>query len=415
MIIKKEILNKIIAHAQKDAPIEACGYLAEKDDVVVQCYEMTNVDKSKEHFSFDPKEQFEVVRQARENNLELYAVYHSHPKTPARPSEEDIKLAHDPNMTYVIISLTDNKQVVKAFNISSGDIEEIEMHIEEALDPAELKKIGMIQQKQKGYFAMRLRTVGGDLAAAQLKKIAEISDKYADGEVHLSTRQGIEIHNVKQENLAKAREELKEADIEMGACGPRIRVVVACPGELTCRWGIINTKDIARKLDAKYFRKDTPHKFKMAVTGCPHNCAKATENDIGVMGGILPEWDNNICIHCDLCVNVCPTKAIYKENNEYKLDESKCILCSICTLSCPVSSWKPQKKGYSLFLGGTMGKIPRLGTRVPELIESEDRLMELIEKAVEYYRKHGRKKERFGHMIDRIGERQVIKEIVHGV
>ena len=48
-----------------------------------------------------------------------------------------------------------------------------------------------------------------------------------------------------------------------------------------------------------------------------------------------------------------------------------------------------------------MGKIPRLGTRVPELIESEQRLMELIERAVSYYKKYGRKKERFGHMIDR--------------
>jgi dissimilatory sulfite reductase (desulfoviridin) alpha/beta subunit len=283
------------------------------------------------------------------------------------------------------------------------------------MDPAELKKIGIIQQKQEGLYAMRIRAVGGDLTAQQLKKIAEVSEKYADGEVHLSTRQGVEIHNVKQVDLETAQKELKKAGIEMGACGPRVRVIVACPGAATCRWGIIDTKKLARELDAKYFRKETPHKFKIAVTGCPHNCAKATENDIGVMGGILPKWEKEKCINCDLCVNVCPTKAIYKEGGEYKLDKKRCILCPICTASCPTNSWAIAKKGYSLFIGGTMGKKPRLGTRVPGLIENKEKLMKLIERAVQFYKKHGRKKERFGHLIDRLGEKEVIKEISDGV
>ena len=107
--------------------------------------------------------------------------------------------------------------------------------------------------------------------------------------------------------------------------------MVACPGNSTCKWGIIDTKDISKELDKRYFREDTPHKFKLSVTGCPHNCAKATENDIGIMGGILPCWKKEICINCDLCVNVCPTQAITKENDEYVLNEDKCIYCSICT------------------------------------------------------------------------------------
>ncbi|MFH1836858.1 MAG: 4Fe-4S dicluster domain-containing protein [Candidatus Omnitrophota bacterium] len=283
------------------------------------------------------------------------------------------------------------------------------------MDPSELKKIGIIQQKQKGLYAMRLRTVGGDLLAVQLKKVAEVSERYADGEVHLSTRQGVELHNVKQTDLAAAQKELELVGIKMGACGPRVRVIVACPGKVTCRWGVIDTKELAKKLDAKYFRKDTPHKFKLAVTGCPHNCAKATENDIGIMGGILPKWEKVKCIDCDLCVNVCPTKAIYKKDDEYKLDKKKCILCPICTASCPTNSWVVEKKGYSLFIGGTMGKQPRLATRVPGLIEDNEELMKLADRAVELYKKYGRKKERFGHLIDRIGVKKVIKEITDGV
>lgn len=424
MKIKKEIIKKIIAHAKRDAPIEACGYLASKAGIVAKHYEMTNINKSQEHFSFAPEEQFEVVKDARAGGLEICAVYHSHPETDARPSPEDIKLAFDPNLVYVIVSLQKGKQDVKAFTIKHGKVEGVKMEIEGKstgevskveTDLSELKRVGMIQQKQKDYFAMRLRTVGGDLTTVQLKKIAEVADKYADGRVHLSTRQGVEIHNVHHKHLVAARQELKEAGVEMGACGPRIRVIVACPGEVTCRWGIIETKQLAKELDAKYFRKDTPHKFKLAVTGCPHNCAKATENDVGIMGGILPKWEEEKCIHCDLCVNICPTKAISKQDDQYKLDKKKCILCSICTASCPTSSWVVEKKGYIFFIGGTMGKKPRFATRYSKLIEDKTELMKLIEQAVQFYRKHGRKKERFGHLIDRFGEEKAVKEITDGV
>ncbi|MFA5180485.1 MAG: 4Fe-4S dicluster domain-containing protein [Syntrophales bacterium] len=281
-------------------------------------------------------------------------------------------------------------------------------------DIAALQKIGMIQQKQQEYFAMRLHVVGGDLTSTQMEKVAEVAEKYGRGQLHLSTRQGIEIHFVHHSNLEPARKELESVGVKMGACGPRIRIVVACPGELTCRWGIIDTKAIAHDLDEKYFRQETPHKFKLSVTGCPHNCAKATENDIGVMGGLLPVWQRDACTDCGLCVNICPTGAIQKNGEDYVLNSAKCINCSICTSSCPMDAWTADKHGFILWLGGTMGKIPRLANRLPELIETKERLYELIDRAVEYYRRNGRKKERFGHMIDRIGIEKVNEEILHG-
>src|SRR3990172_3228088 len=182
----------------------------------------------------------------------------------------------------------------------------------EQFDLAALKKVGMIQQKQKKYFAMRLHAVGGDFTSEQMIKIAEVAERFGKGRLHLSTRQGIEIHFVHHFNLEPARKELEAAGVAMGACGPRIRIIVACPGNFTCKWGIIDTKEVAHILDEKYFRQETPHKFKLSVTGCPHNCAKATEKDIGVMGGILPEWDAPQCNDCGLCVNTCPTEAIQK-------------------------------------------------------------------------------------------------------
>lgn len=122
--IKKSVYNQLLQHAMKDAPIEACGYLSEKDGVITINYPLTNKDASPEHFSFDPKEQFDTVRKIRAEKMKLAAVYHSHPQTPARPSQEDIRLAFDPNLSYVIVSLANGDSSVRSFRISKGSVEE---------------------------------------------------------------------------------------------------------------------------------------------------------------------------------------------------------------------------------------------------------------------------------------------------
>jgi proteasome lid subunit RPN8/RPN11 len=110
-----KIIEQIAEHAKRDYPIEACGYLTGKDDVVSDIIKMTNTDKSNEHFSFDPKEQFQAVKYARSRGERLIAVYHSHPDTPARMSREDIRLANDTEIKYIIFSVKDN--VIKCFEI----------------------------------------------------------------------------------------------------------------------------------------------------------------------------------------------------------------------------------------------------------------------------------------------------------
>ncbi len=117
--IKEQVLRQIVAHAEKEVPVEACGYLAGKDGVITKHYELTNVDHSPEHFSFDPEEQFNVLKQARNEGLEIMANYHSHPATPARPSQEDIRLAYDPAISYFIVSLAGNP-TIRSFKIKNG-------------------------------------------------------------------------------------------------------------------------------------------------------------------------------------------------------------------------------------------------------------------------------------------------------
>lgn len=127
--IPKKVYNQIIAHAKRDLPIEACGYLAGKDGKISYAVEMDNIDKSPEHFSFDPQEQFDAFKKAQKDGLRLIGTYHSHPSTPARPSKEDIKLAYDPIISYIIISLQEETPDMKSFKIKNGEVsnEEIEV------------------------------------------------------------------------------------------------------------------------------------------------------------------------------------------------------------------------------------------------------------------------------------------------
>ncbi len=121
--------ESICIQAKKEVPYEACGYLAGIDGAVKAVYPMVNVDHSEDHFSLDPKEQFAVIKQARQAGLDILAVYHSHPASPARPSKEDIRLAYDPNVVYVIVSLLGDLPDLKAFRIIDGVVSGVDVKI----------------------------------------------------------------------------------------------------------------------------------------------------------------------------------------------------------------------------------------------------------------------------------------------
>lgn len=131
ILMPARVVEDLIAHAREHAPIESCGLLAGVGQAVGKVYRLTNTDGSAEHFSMDPKEQFAAVKDMRANGIEMLAVYHSHPATPARMSEEDLRLAFAPDVQYVIISLADPEQpVIKSFVVQDGKPIEVQVTIE---------------------------------------------------------------------------------------------------------------------------------------------------------------------------------------------------------------------------------------------------------------------------------------------
>lgn len=128
MRINQNVIDDMIAQAQKDAPNETCGYLLGADDVVTENYWMENIDHSSEHFSFAPKDQFAALKYARSKGLRILANWHSHPASPSRPSQEDLRLANDPTIRYAILSLHEGIHL-NSFKILNGEVINKEQHL----------------------------------------------------------------------------------------------------------------------------------------------------------------------------------------------------------------------------------------------------------------------------------------------
>lgn len=128
MKIEQHVIDDIIRQSQQDAPNESCGYLLGMDDTVTENFWMENIDHSPEHFSFAPRDQFAALKYARSNGLKILANWHSHPVSPSRPSQEDLRLANDPTIRYAILSLHEGIHL-NSFKILNGEVVDKEVHL----------------------------------------------------------------------------------------------------------------------------------------------------------------------------------------------------------------------------------------------------------------------------------------------
>jgi proteasome lid subunit RPN8/RPN11 len=128
--ISEDLLSRVIEHARRECPLESCGLLAGKKGKITKVYSMENTEKSSSSYLMAPEEQLRVFREVEEEGLELSAIYHSHPHSPAFPSQRDVDYAFYPDSLILIISLMDPK-VPQAgiFQIENGRIEQKSLKI----------------------------------------------------------------------------------------------------------------------------------------------------------------------------------------------------------------------------------------------------------------------------------------------
>lgn len=268
----------------------------------------------------------------------------------------------------------------------------------------ELKQSGFMPQIQKDHFSVRLRIAGGQIKAEQLNKVHDIALKFGQGNIHMTSRQSIEIPFIKLEDVETVKEELSKVGLEPGTGGPKVRTITACQGNAVCSSGLIDSAELAKEFDERYYARELPHKFKLGITGCRNNCLKAEENDLGVKGGMQPSWIEGSCSFCGLCEAVCAVKAIQvqKDNKTLLFSQNDCINCGNCIKTCPTKAWSG-KIGYTISFGGLYGKRIAIGKQLIPILFSKEDVHTVVETTLEFFRKYGKSSERFRNTLDRVG------------
>ncbi len=226
----------------------------------------------------------------------------------------------------------------------------------ENIDYEDLKKRGFLKQKQKGFFILRTRMSSGVYNDTALEKIAGIARKYAKGLVHASTRQGIEIPFIKFEDIGKVEGELKGANIKIGTSGARLRTITTCPGNNWCKAGLVNTFKLGDRIENELGLKcglDLPHKFKIAISGCPNTCTRPQASEIGIHG---------------------------------RIDTASA----------------DKRIGYAIYIGGCGGRNPHEGTKV-EGVFTEDAVLAVVGYVVKFFKENAKPRQRLWQTIDEKG------------
>lgn len=284
----------------------------------------------------------------------------------------------------------------------------------------------------RGESAIRLRVPAGHMEARYLKVVQGLAEQFGNGSVHLTTRQGYEIPGVKLADFDKIKAYMadmvcgmeKESGVILehpdgGYPEAGTRNVCACIGNRVCQFSNCDTTLLAQKIEKAVY-PNSLH-LKVAVTGCPNDCIKAHMNDIGIIAAVRPEYDSERCILCEACRDNCKervTNAIRTENCRIVRDEEYCIQCGECILKCPTAALSRGTQLYRIIIGGRTGKRnPRLAnTFINDA--SEDVVLAVCRNVYPFIQRYINRrlpKELMGYIIDRMGYEIFKREILEGV
>ena len=179
-----------------------------------------------------------------------------------------------------------------------------------------LKKNAFRYSKVRGETASRVRIPGGVIGAKSMLRITEIAEKYGNGTIFITNRQGVEIPGIKMEDMDAVNKELQliidESGVnqevyEGGYPASGTRNVVACPGKRLCPFGCYDTTEFAQKMDKLIFPNNLH--MKVAFTGCSNDCGKVRMDDFGIIGMTEPQYDPDRCVGCEQCVKYCKIRS----------------------------------------------------------------------------------------------------------
>lgn len=281
-----------------------------------------------------------------------------------------------------------------------------------------VKALGFLKDKRTpDKFNGRVITRNGKITAEEARVIAEAAERFGSGEVTMTSRLTMEIQGVPFDHIEALREYLMQAGLETGGTGSKVRPVVSCKGT-TCQYGLIDTFALSEEIHERFYHgyRDVklPHKFKIAVGGCPNNCVKPDLNDLGIIGQRVPQIDLEKCRGCKVCQieNNCPVNVAKMVDGKITIDEDACNHCGRCVGKCPFHAVEDSASGYRIYIGGRWGKKVAQGRYLGKVFTDKDEVLSVVEKAILLFREQGITGERFADTVARLGFENVQEQLL---
>ena len=284
---------------------------------------------------------------------------------------------------------------MSALNVSAEDVKRV-------------KGMGFLNNKGTDNFNGRIITINGKITAAQQRCIAEAAEKFGCGEVAFTTRMTIEVPGIPYEKIEEFQKYIAKEGLVTGGTGAKVRPIVACKGT-TCQYGLLDSFALAKEIHERFYegyrQVVLPHKFKIAVGGCPNNCVKPDLNDLGIVGQLVPVFDISKCRACKKCQveTACPIKVAGLSDGLLKVDMDACNHCGRCRQKCPFGVTTEYANGYKVYIGGRWGKKIANGQPLSKIFTREEEVLDLVEKAILLFRDEGITGERFADTVNRLG------------
>ena len=275
-------------------------------------------------------------------------------------------------------------------------------------DEARVKGMGFLNNRGTDLFSARVLTVNGKVTAAQHRCMAEAAEKFGNGNLLYTTRLSVEIQGIPYDKIEEFQQFIAKEGLVTGGTGAKVRPVVSCKGT-TCQYGLLDSYAISEEIYKRFYEGyrnvALPHKFKIAVGGCPNNCVKPNLNDVGIIGQRIPQVDTDVCKGCKKCAieAACPNKVAKVVDGKIQIDKDTCRHCGRCVGKCPFHPIEDGTYGYKIYIGGRWGKRTAQGRMLAHVFTSEEEVLEVIERALTLFRDEGNAGERFSDTVSRLG------------
>lgn len=282
-------------------------------------------------------------------------------------------------------------------------------------DIKRVKGLGFLLNRGTEEFSGRIITENGILTAKQMQCLSEAAEKFGNGNITFTSRLTVELPGISYDNIDPFIDYVAGAGMVTGGTGSKVRPVVSCKGT-TCVFGLYDTQALAKEIHQRFYVEYhdvvLPHKFKIAVGGCPNNCVKPDLNDLGIVGQRVPKLDAGKCRGCKKCgvADACPMAAAVT-GETLSIDAERCNNCGRCAGKCPFGALETEETLYKVYVGGRWGKQVRIGSALNKLFTREE-VLDVVEKAILLFKSKGESGERFGQTVDRLGIAKVEKMLI---